>query len=105
MAARPIWKGVISFGMVSIPVKLFTATESKDISFHLIHEECGSRIKQVRWCPVHNEEVPYNELGRGYEFAKGQHVILSDEDFEKLPLASKHTIELTSFVDAKQIDP
>jgi DNA end-binding protein Ku len=91
--------------MVVIPVKLFTATESKDISFHLIHEECGSRIKQVRWCPEHNEEVPYNELVRGYEYAKGQHVVLDEEDFEKLPLASKHTIELAAFVDAKQIDP
>jgi DNA end-binding protein Ku len=91
--------------MVVIPVKLFTATEDKDISFHLIHEECGSRIKQVRWCPVDDKEVPYNELARGFEYAKGQHVILTDEDFEKLPLASKHTIELTSFVDASEIDP
>jgi DNA end-binding protein Ku len=105
MAARPIWNGAISFGMVVIPVKLFTATESKDISFHLIHEECGSRIKQVRWCPVDDREVPYDELARGYEYAKGEHVLLSEEDFEKLPLASKHTIELNAFVDAKQIDP
>lgn len=103
--ARPIWNGAISFGMVVIPVKLFTATESKDISFHLIHEECGSRIKQVRWCPADDKEVPYDELARGYEYAKGQHVILTEDDFEKLPLASKHTIELASFVNAKQIDP
>ncbi len=91
--------------MVVIPVKLFTATESKDISFHLIHEECGGRIKQVRWCSTEDREVPYDELARGYEYAKGQHVILDDEDFEKLPLASKHTIELAAFVDARQIDP
>ena len=105
MAARPIWNGAISFGMVVIPVKLFTATESKDISFHLIHEECGGRIKQVRWCPTEEKEIPYDELARGYEYAKGQHVLLTDEDFEKLPLASRHTIELSSFVDAKEIDP
>ena len=105
MAPRPIWNGAISFGMVVIPVKLFTATESKDISFHLIHEECGSRIKQVRWCPVDEKEVGFDELTRGYEYAKGQHVTLTDEDFEKLPLASRHTIQLSAFVDARQIDP
>ncbi len=105
MAARPIWKGVISFGMVSIPVKLFSATESKDISFHLIHEECNNRIKQMRWCPVHEREVGWDELVRGYEYGKGQHVILTDEDFEHLPLASKHTIELSAFVEAEEIDP
>lgn len=105
MAARPIWNGAISFGMVVIPVKLFAATESKDISFHLIHEECGSRIRQVRWCPADEKEVGFDELARGYEYAKGQHVLLTDEDFEKLPLSSKHTIELSAFVDARQIDP
>ena len=60
MAARPIWKGVISFGMVSIPVRLFTATENKDLSFHQLHAECNSRIKQLRWCPVHEREVDFS---------------------------------------------
>lgn len=102
---RSIWNGVVSFGMVSIPVKLYTATESKDISFRQIHEVCGSRLRQPRWCPVCEREVPLDEVQRGYEYAKDQHIILTDEDFAKLPLPSKHTIELAAFVEAKEIDP
>ena len=102
---RSIWNGVISFGMVSIPVKLYTATDSKDVSFHLLHKEDGSRLKQLRWCPVHDREVEWSEIVRGYEYAKDEHVIMSDEDFAKLPLPSKHAIELTTFVKAEEIDP
>ena len=102
---RSIWNGVISFGMVSIPVKLYTATDSKDVSFHLLHKEDGSRLKQLRWCPVHDREVERGEIVRGYEYAKDEHVIMSDEDFAKLPLPSKHAIELTTFVKAEEIDP
>ena len=103
--ARAIWSGSIGFGMVSIPVKLFGATESKDISFNLLHATCGTRLKQVRWCPTDEQEVAWNETVRGYEYAKDQYVTLTDEDFEKLPLASKHIIELTAFVKAEEIDP
>jgi DNA end-binding protein Ku len=103
--ARAIWSGSIGFGMVNIPVKLFGATESKDISFHLLHATCGTRLKQLRWCPTHEQEVPWNETVRGYEYAKEQYVTLTDEDFEKLPLPSKHTIELTAFVKEDEIDP
>jgi DNA end-binding protein Ku len=103
--ARAIWSGSISFGMVSIPVKLFGATESKDISFNLLHATCGTRLQQRRWCPTDEVEVPWNETARGYEYAKGQYVVLTEEDFERLPLPSKHTIELTSFVEEKEIDP
>jgi DNA end-binding protein Ku len=103
--ARAIWSGSISFGMVSIPVKLFGATESKDISFNLLHATCGTRLQQRRWCPTDEVDVPWNETARGYEYAKGQYVVLTDEDFERLPLPSKHTIELTSFVEEKEIDP
>jgi DNA end-binding protein Ku len=103
--ARAIWSGSISFGMVSIPVKLFGATESKDISFNLLHSTCGSRLKQVRWCPTDEVEVPWNETARGYEYAKGQYVVLTDEDFEKLPLPSKHTIDISAFVAEAEIDP
>ena len=102
---RSIWTGVISFGMVSIPVKLFTGTESKDISFHLLHRECNSRLKQQRWCPVCEREVDWGEVLRGYEYARDQHVVMADEDFDKLPLASKHTVELSAFVKAEEIDP
>jgi DNA end-binding protein Ku len=103
--ARAIWSGSISFGMVSIPVKLYGATESKDISFHLVHATCGTRLKQVRWCPTDEVEVPWSETVRGYEYAKDEYVTLTDEDFEKLPLPSRHTIDLTAFVKASEIDP
>jgi DNA end-binding protein Ku len=103
--ARAIWSGSIAFGMVSIPVKLYGATESKDISFHLLHATCGTRLKQVRWCPTDEREVPWGETVRGYEYAKGQYVTLTEEDFEKLPLPSKHTIELSAFVKEDEIDP
>ena len=102
---RSIWNGVISFGMVSIPVKLFTATENKDISFHLLHKECGSRLKQLRWCPEHERAVEWSEISRGFEYAKEEHVVMTEEDFEKLPLPSKQTVELSAFVKAEEIDP
>ena len=102
---RSIWNGVISFGMVSIPVKLYNATEDKDISFHQLHQACGSRLKQLRWCPVCDREVEWGEVTRGYEYAKDQHIVLTEEDLGKLPLPSKRSIELSSFVKAEQIDP
>ena len=103
--ARAIWSGSISFGMVSIPVKLYGATESKDIAFHLLHKTCGTRLKQVRWCPTDEVEVPWSETVRGYEYSKDQYVTLTEEDFEQLPLPSKHTIDLSAFVQESEIDP
>ncbi len=102
---RSIWNGVISFGMVSIPVKLYTATEGKDIAFRQLHQTCGSRLKQLRWCPSCEREVEWGEVARGYEYTKDEHVVLTDEDFAKLPLPSKHTIDLAAFVKADEIDP
>jgi DNA end-binding protein Ku len=102
---RPIWKGLITFGMVSIPVGLYGATETKDISFNQLHTICNSRIKQRRWCPICEGEVASDEIVKGYEYAKDQYVTVSDADFEMLPVASKHTIELASFVNAVEIDP
>lgn len=102
---RSIWNGVISFGMVSIPVKLYTATQSKDVSFHLLHKECGTRLQQLRWCPQHERAVDWGEVARGYEYAREEHVVMTDEDFEKLPLPSKQTVELAAFVKAEEIDP
>src|SRR5687768_10980570 len=104
-AGRSMWKGVISFGMVAIPVRLNSATRSKDLSFNLLHSECKSRLQQKRWCPTHDREVPWDEIVKGYQYTKDRYVLLTDEDFEKLPLASKHTISITSFVDASEIDP
>jgi DNA end-binding protein Ku len=102
---RSIWNGVISFGMVSIPVKMYSATESKDIAFHQVHKKCESRIKYQKYCPTDEEVVDNDEIVKGYEFAKGQYVILDEEDFDQLPLASKHTVEVSAFVKMEQIDP
>jgi DNA end-binding protein Ku len=96
---------MISFGMVSIPIKLYGATASKSISFHLLHEECGSRIQNVRWCPVCERAVEYDELAKGYEYRKNEHVVMHDEDWDKLPLPSKSTITLLAFVKSEEIDP
>lgn len=102
---RSIWNGVISFGMVSIPVKLYTATQSKDISFHLLHKDCGTRLQQLRWCPEHERAVEWGEVERGYEYSKDQHIVMTEDDFDKLPLPSKQTVELSAFVKAEDIDP
>jgi DNA end-binding protein Ku len=102
---RAIWSGSISFGMVSIPVKLFGATESRDIRFHLLHATCGSKLQQRRWCPTDEVDVPWSETVRGYEYTKGQYVILTEEDFERLPLPSKHSIDLSAFVEERELDP
>jgi DNA end-binding protein Ku len=102
---RSIWNGVISFGMVSIPVKMYSATENKDISFHQVHAKCETRIRYQKFCPHCEKTVEQDEILKGYEFAKGQYVILDDEDFEQLPLPSKHTVEVSAFVPLEQIDP
>jgi DNA end-binding protein Ku len=91
--------------MVTIPVKLYSATHSKDISFNLLHAEDGARIEQKRFCSLEQVEVPWNEVARGYEYAKGEYVVLTDDDFEKLPLPSKHTVDISAFVAEEEIDP
>ncbi|AIE85000.1 YkoV protein [Fimbriimonas ginsengisoli Gsoil 348] len=95
----------MSFGMVSIPVALYPAVQEHDIRFHQIHKKCGSRIKQQKWCPVDEEVVSADEIARGYEISKGRYVLIDDEDLEALPVPTKHTITVGSFVDAGQIDP
>ena len=104
-SARSIWRGVISFGMVSIPVKLYPATASKDVSFHLLHDKCNSRLRMLRWCPVCEREVKPDEIVRGFEYGKDRYVRMSKEDFDKLPVPTKHTVDLRAFVHAEQIDP
>ena len=103
--ARAIWRGAISFGMVAIPMKLYVATESKDINFVQLHSSCHSRLRQKRWCPEHDCEVEYADIVRGFEFAKGEYLVMEEEDFENLPLKSTRTIEIVRFVDIKSIDP
>lgn len=103
--ARAIWKGIISFGLVSIPVKLYSATENHDIHFNQVHEVCKSRIREQRYCPVCDRKVEYEELQKGYEFSKGEYVILEKEDFEKLPLPARHSVSVQAFVEQAEIDP
>ena len=103
--ARSIWKGAISFGMVAIPMKLYIATESRDIGFVQLHASCHSRLRQKRWCPHHEEEVPYADIVRGFEFTKDEYLVMEDEDFEALPLKTTHTIDILRFVDLQSIDP
>jgi DNA end-binding protein Ku len=105
MAARAIWTGIITFGMVSIPVKLYTGTESKDISFNQLHNECKSRIKEQKVCPTCDRKIENEEIEKGYEYAKGNYVIMTKDDFEKLPLPNKNCIEITSFIQLSEIDP
>ena len=104
MAARAIWSGIVTFGMVSIPVKLYSATENKDISFNQLHKDCKSRIKEQRMCPVCDRKIEYEEIEKGYEYSKGQYVVLTKDDFEKMPLPNKNAIEITSFVHEDEID-
>jgi DNA end-binding protein Ku len=102
---RAIWKGAVSFGMVSIPIKLYTATEEKDVAFHLLHKKDGARIKQQRYCPEDEAVVEWNDVVRGYEIAPDEYVIMEPSDFEKVPVDTTHTIEITDFVPSAQIDP
>ncbi|MEO6042676.1 MAG: Ku protein [Tepidiformaceae bacterium] len=105
MAARAIWRGTISFGMVSIPVKLLTATESQDISFRQLHAEDNSPIKLIRRCAADGQDLSPDEIVKGYEYSKDRYVIIDEGDLEQLPVASKRAIELTAFVNASEIDP
>ena len=101
---QSIWKGSISFGLVSIPVRLFSATEEKDISFRQVHRDDGGRIRYKRVCSVDGEEVPYSDIAKGYELPDGEMVVLDDDDFANLPITSSRAVEVLSFVPADQID-
>jgi Ku protein len=102
---RSIWRGAVSFGLVSIGVKLYSATEDKDIRFHQVHATDGGRVKYKRVCSIDGEEVEYSDIAKGYELPDGQVVILTDEDFENLPLSTRREIEVLEFVDQDEIDP
>ncbi len=106
MAARATWKGYLKVSLVNIPIKVFPATESSaTISFNQLHGECQTRIQQKRWCPHCNREVPNSEIVKGYEFEKGQYVVLSEEDFDKVRTESTRVINLVQFADESSIDP
>ncbi|MER6949786.1 Ku protein [Nonomuraea sp. NPDC000554] len=102
---RSIWKGAISFGLVTIPIKVYSATEQKDVTFHQVHREDGGRIRYKRVCTLDGEEVSYSDIAKGYELATGEIVVLTDEDFEDLPLSTSRRIDVLQFTPADQIDP
>jgi DNA end-binding protein Ku len=102
---RAMWKGAVSFGLVNVPVKLYTATTNHDISFHQVHRTDGGRIRYKRVCDVCGEQVSYDDIAKGYESEDGQLVILTDEDLAELPVASSREIGVEKFVPSEQIDP
>jgi len=102
---RSIWNGAISFGLVSIAVKVYAATEQQHIRFHQLHAADGSRVRYRRMCVGCGEEVAYEDLAKGYDLGGGDMVMLTDDDFAGLPLASTHAIDVLEFVPADQIDP
>jgi DNA end-binding protein Ku len=106
MAARPTWKGYLKVSLVTIPVKVFPATESAAaLSFNQLHAECKTRIQQKRWCPHCEREVPNTELVKGYEYEKGHYVVVTEEDIEKVRVDSSKVIDLSQFTDVTDIDP
>jgi DNA end-binding protein Ku len=91
--------------LVSIPVRLYTATESHDVHFHLLHKSDGVRLQNIRWCPKHERAVPWDEVVRGFEYAKGQYVAVTDEDLDHLPVKTVHTVDISDFVKLEEVDP
>jgi DNA end-binding protein Ku len=102
---RAIWKGAVSFGLVAIAVKLYSATEEKSIRFHQVHREDGGRIRYQRVCSSCGKEVSYDDIARGYDIGGGEIVVLTDEDFADLPLSTSRAIDVLQFVPAAQLDP
>lgn len=102
---RSIWKGAISFGLVTIPVKLYSATEQKDVAFHQVHREDGGRIRFKRVCSKDGEEIPYSDIAKGYELPGGEMVVLTDEDFANVPVSTSRRIDVLLFAPMEQVDP
>jgi DNA end-binding protein Ku len=101
---RSIWAGAISFGMVVIPVKLYAATEQRDVTFRQVHREDGGRVQFRRFCSIDGQEVAYSDVAKGYELPNGDVVVLTDEDLAELPLATAHRIDVLHFAPAGQVD-
>jgi DNA end-binding protein Ku len=102
---RAMWKGAISFGLVTIPVAVYPATEEKTLRFNQLHDEDGGRIRYKRVCEKDGEEVTYEHIVKGYEVEKDRYVVLTDEDFDAVPVASSRAIDIVQFVDVDEIDP
>src|ERR671930_1733990 len=105
MPPRAMWKGAISFGLVTIPVAVYPATEEKSLRFNQLHDEDMGRIRYKRVCEVDGEEVPYEHIVKGYEYEKDRYVILTDDDFDMVPVESSRAIDIQQFVELDEIDP
>ena len=106
MPARPTWKGYLKISLVNIPIKVFPATDAgATLSFNQLHGECRTRIQQKRWCPHCEREVPNTDIVKGFEFEKGQYVVVDEEDVEKVRVQSTRVISLERFTDDAAIDP
>jgi DNA end-binding protein Ku len=102
---RAMWKGAISFGLVTIPVAVYPATEEKTLRFNQLHDEDGGRVRYKRVCEKDGEEVPFEHIVKGYEIEKDRYVVLTDDDFEAVPVASSRAIDIQQFVSLEDIDP
>jgi DNA end-binding protein Ku len=102
---KTIWKGAISFGLVTIPVRVYGATEAKSLKFHQLHAPDGGRIRYKRVCSIDGEEVEYSEIVKGYEYEKDHYVTLTDDELDSLPVTTAKAIEIERFVEAEEIDP
>lgn len=102
---RSIWKGVISFGLVSIPIRLYPATQERDVSFHQVRRSDGARVRYRRVAATDGEEIAYADIAKGYELPDGEMVVLTDDDFTNLPLTTSRSIDVLGFVPLAQVDP
>lgn len=102
---RAIWKGAVSFGLVNVPVRVYSATENHDVQFRQVHRQDGGRIRYQRICSIDGEQVSYDDIAKGYETEDEQMVVLTDKDLEDLPTRSSHEIAVEKFVPVDQIDP
>lgn len=105
MALRPLRNATITFGLVNIPVRFYTATKSEDVHFNLLHQSCGTRVNRKWWCPHHEEMIETGDMMRGYPIAKNQYVTFNDEEMDQLESDDNRALEITEFVDLDQIDP
>ncbi len=106
MAMRPIWSGSLSFGLVNIPVKLFLAAKSEKFSFRMVHRKDSAPVQFRRFCSAEEKEIPFEEIGRAWEYEKGAFMMLEDEDFERIETtASPHTVDIEQFVDRDELNP
>jgi DNA end-binding protein Ku len=102
---RPVWRGYVSFGLVTIPVKLYTATEEKDVRFRLLHKTCGTPIKNQRYCPHDDVVIEWSDVVRGYEVSKGRFITVADEELDKIPIDTSGNVNIAGFVNLAEIDP